>query len=184
MVAGGHRDAVEVGESPRDTKDVNPTELELKPHARSRTISSMSLVIDCPTCRCKARVVTDGYVNMHFDSEGDLCPFRRTAHAGGGGGIKRTPQPNTAAAVQAQETPQRRTKKSQPPATPNSRCLRCGNLAPTGPAYAGRLAAHTRPSGHWCRGGVPPTEQQRKKNRPKRSVWTVSGGLPTLGRRK
>jgi hypothetical protein len=32
------------------------------------------------------------------------------------------------------------------------------------------------------RGGIPPTEQQRKKNKTKRSVWTVSGGLPTLGK--
>jgi len=64
------------------------------------------------------------------------------------------------------------------------KCPRCG-VTVTVRGEGEPLPAHQRPSRLWCAEGVPPTEYQRAKarakGRGKRSVWAVSGGLPTLG---
>lgn len=65
----------------------------------------------------------------------------------------------------------------------NMKCPRCGvSVTVRGDDP---IPAHQRPSSRWCAEGLKPTELQRiraqGKRRRKGSVWSVGGGLPTLG---
>lgn len=62
-------------------------------------------------------------------------------------------------------------------------CPRCGGAVRLG--SDGRISAHQLPSKRWCSAGIDPTPAERAKTqgKRKRSIWTVSGGLPTHGKR-
>lgn len=76
-------------------------------------------------------------------------------------------------------------RADEPPKEPRRRveCPRCGVVVTV--RGDGPLPAHQRPSFRWCAEGLAPTEAERAKakgRRRKGSVWSVGGGLPTLGK--
>jgi len=114
------------------------------------------------------------------------CSFVRTAHSAG----KSATNPTSEKRAKRLDPP---VSKPQP-APPKTRtktvktvkgveCPVCGRTVP----LSGRidLQAHKKATtGRWCKGGKTPTDAEKRKAAGKRSVWTVSGGLPGLGRRR
>lgn len=82
--------------------------------------------------------------------------------------------------------PVARPQPEAPPRPPKRKieCPRCGVVVVE--RGDGSLPAHQRPSMRWCAEGARPTEAERlraqAKRRRKGSVWSVGGGLPTLGK--
>lgn len=69
------------------------------------------------------------------------------------------------------------------PAKVKLACPRCGVVVVK--VGDGPLPAHQRPTYRWCAEGKAPTEAEKfkaKGRRKKGSVWSVGGGLPTLGK--
>jgi hypothetical protein len=156
------------------------------------------VTIKCPTCLGPAVVITAGRVRMHFDADGDLCTFTRTASSPGGKPIsdeERRARKDAQALVKARvrlrneaadaarkaEQQARRAAKEARARANAAVCPVCGS----GVQWVGAdLTAHQKPtSGRWCKGGKDPTGAERARARKSRSVWTVSGGLPSLGKR-
>lgn len=150
----------------------------------------MPVVITCPRCKRQARVIAGGRVAFHFDSEGNQCDFVRTARSSGGGGRKPksiAPErlPKVVAAVE-QELARKKGRTGQRGGQGRGRlsCPKCEQHVKR-IGDSDRLGAHRNPrSNRWCSAGEEPTDKQRRQGLKRRSVWTVSGGLPTLGRRR
>lgn len=70
-------------------------------------------------------------------------------------------------------------KKGKPPREVCKACLRAVSVRASSPTG---LQAHQRPNGRWCGGGAKPSEAQRNGTAKGKSVHTVSGGLPGLGK--
>lgn len=136
----------------------------------------MPVTIICPTCGSLVRLLRDGFVHVHPGVAGIPCSFVRTAHSDGAA-PKGTPA--TKVAKPTKRNPAAAVKVAKIRVT----CAKCGigyarNVNVTGP-----LMAHMTPeTKRWCPGGLEPTAKQIKAFRKPRG-WTVSGGLPTLGRR-
>jgi len=138
---------------------------------------------------------------MHFDHEGDLCPFVRTAHSPGGKSLsieerdrrretqkalraKLLAEKEAAAALERERKRARQREFIRQENAMTTNCPVCGEKVKW-VRNRGELSAHQKPdSRRWCKGGVEPTERQRAQSRKHRSVWTISGGLPTLGKRR
>jgi hypothetical protein len=156
----------------------------------------MAVEFDCPECGRRARIVTGGYVEAHEASAGVVCSFTRTARSGERPTFVE-PTPETVARIAAlreqreaaklERAERRRRAQAKEPGSTSPRgkmvCPRCDALVARSQASSTRLVAHKRPSGHWCKGGAEPTAKQRAKTQKRRSVRTVSGGLPSLGKR-
>jgi hypothetical protein len=164
----------------------------------------MSVLIKCPTCGAQVTVIRDGYVIAH--PAGTVpCTFVRTANSPGASTPKVQPREaadaaaTRAARVAAKEAElskkvsdrlerkeiAARRKAITVAASIRHEC-RCGYRSSEIPDEKGRVRAHLRSdSNRWCSGGRTPTDAERKKAKKlqRGSVWTVSGGLPTLGRR-
>ena len=168
----------------------------------------MSVQIKCPTCGGRVTIIRDGYVAAHKSGLGP-CTFTRTAHSTPRSGVrgargassvsrqhsaqsmaKRVAAVAQEAAEVAQKAADRKERKrsalERKAAQTRIRYVcPCGIASYQIPNEKGLIRAHLRAdSNRWCRGGEKPTEAERKKVKPKKkgSVWTVSGGLPTLGR--
>jgi len=152
------------------------------------------VIIECPTCGANVRLRAEGFVDPHPGNRGQVCTFTRTAFSRGGS--TKTAEERAEIARRAKEAinkrpaktpaqPTEKTAAAKPKPKPARReCPRCGRRVGAS-AKTGDLAAHTRPdSARWCKGGAEPSDAQRHRAAPKRSVWTISGGLPTLGRRR
>lgn len=155
----------------------------------------MTVTITCPTCKAQVTLVTNGVVRAHGDPR---CSFTKTPGNKASGGVKKvlTGAELELSQQQKAESRARRTAAAaanpklakKPKAQKNGPakviCTHCGGrTALVSMKRDLGLKAHLRPSGRWCSAGVPPTDGQRAKARRKRSVWTTSGGLPTLGGR-
>jgi hypothetical protein len=161
-------------------------------------------MISCPTCQASVRLLVGGRVATHGSP---TCPFRRTA---GVGALKAKPawtvdQQANADARGARRRAPGATEKSlkveaklarqaeaklnpaeaklpKPPA-PRVVCPVCKESLKSGAKTLTGIPAHHKAStSRWCSGGREPNAKQRGKIH--RSVWSVSGGLPTLGRRR
>ncbi len=149
----------------------------------------MPVMITCPTCKGTVRLLRGGAVAMHFDNEGDLCPFTQTARSAERKAPKRY-TPEQRAEILGREkkrVPGEKPSKARQPADegrPKVECSKCQQVVRLAKKADGTLEAHRRQSGRWCTGGAAPSEKQMKAVGRGRSVWTVSGGLPTLGKRR
>jgi hypothetical protein len=146
----------------------------------------MSILISCPTCRQHVTVIADGFVREHLVN-GTLCSFTRTSRT------TTQPMPQLTAdekkAAEAAKRRKRVIRKEQkameavrnPP--PNKPVLYiCGICGRKVTGKPDQLAAHGNPeTNRWCKGGATP--KKPKGGKAKRSVWTVAGGLPGLGKR-
>lgn len=125
--------------------------------------------------------------------EGAACTFTRTAHSEGA--PSRAPGEREAlnlarraarveADVSAEIAGEKKTLRAQAAAKKvKVPCEVCGLKMSSTIVTGTRIGAHQNPqTNRWCRGGVQPTDAQRTKAKTRRSVWAVSGGLPTLGR--
>lgn len=148
----------------------------------------MPMKLHCPVCRTEVTLLRDGYVTAHRNADGEPCPFKRTARSGPAYRQKRS-APERESLVAAREEKAATKNAAQARATSKKTqskklaCLACGALVKGSAASPTGIAAHTRASGRWCRGGGAPTQAQRNQAAKGTSVRTVSGGLPTLGRR-
>lgn len=160
----------------------------------------MAVMFTCPRCGQTARIVSGGHVEAHEATPGEPCTFTKTPSSGGvreksadvraiRAAQRRAEDVEKAAARAAQkaraaesrgQAEAARLEQRRRTAASRVECPRCHALVLPSKTSETGLVAHTRPSGHWCKGGAEPTAKQR---RAKRSVWPVSGGLPGLGRR-
>jgi hypothetical protein len=166
----------------------------------------MPVSITCPKCGAQVELRQHGFVKKHGGTT--PCTFVRTAHTGTDfrtsevrleRAAKRSEaaeaelvRKRAASALRAQaeiDTKERRRREqlAYRLAHPPVQCAKCdgrGQLV----EGTSKLHAHLRSDSiRWCSGGVPPTDEQRKKaakGKKKRSVWATSGGLPTLGQRR
>ena len=156
----------------------------------------MPILIDCPTCHQQVTVRSGGQVDRHMAGT-RVCTFTKTASsdsrpkqvfsdsdrrkAAARALMAEQEQERQVARAEARARKQARRAEREPkPARVTVECPRCKQMVTE--KDGGVLAAHQRPSDRWCGGGVQPTPGQRKKAAKRRSVWTTSGGLPTLGR--
>jgi hypothetical protein len=142
----------------------------------------MAVQIRCPECLAEVRVRRDGFVDSHPDGEG-TCPFVRTARSG----TKPVPRRlspkeqaelNRKKSVLAAEESRRARKviEQQTAIKKSEMCTVCGRNV--GSNAKDGISGHTnRQTGDWCKGG----SEASRRSSP--NVWTVSGGLPGLGRR-
>jgi len=151
----------------------------------------MPVIIKCPTCGASVRILPQGFVQEH-GPVGHRCSFVRTAHSSGADtSLTPTAKHAKRMAVKAREAAEQKAKRERravqsmrvpKPKKPSVECSVCGRKVQLSGVD---LQAHQKlTTGRWCKGGKTPTEAQKNKARGKRSVWTVSGGLPGLGRRR
>jgi hypothetical protein len=171
----------------------------------------MAVEFTCPECGNTARIVAGGFVEAHEATAGKLCAFTRTARSGTRTpSAALTPAQEAKLERQraeltrltnrkaANETISSKTKSAAlttPPAPPKEptktqrpsffiECAKCRvTVKVRSETHSGRLPAHQRSSGRWCSAGAEPTEGQKKRSGARRSVHTVTGGLPGLGKR-
>lgn len=152
------------------------------------TNTERGVFITCPKCQANVRLLAHGFVAPHDSTEDRQCNFKRTAHSG--------MRPVSARLTEAQRSEldrkkadykaaerAKRDRQSQQLAQ-NKRREVCGKCNKQVQAVSLGLAAHLSPSGkRWCQGGVPPTARQQQARYMGKSVRTVPGGLPGLGKR-
>ena len=141
----------------------------------------MAVQIRCPERLAEVRVRRDGFVDSHSDGEG-ACPFVRTARSGTKP-VPRRLSPNERAELNRKKSlfskESRRRRKvieQQTAVKKRERCKVCGRQV--GSNAKDGISGHTnRQTGDWCKGG------SEASHRSSPNAWTVSGGLPGLGRR-
>ena len=136
----------------------------------------MPVTISCPTCGSPVRLLRDGFVQIHPGVAGRACTFVRTAHSAG-------VAPKVTPAATIAKPPKMKQAALVKVAKIRVTCAVCGTGSMRNADVTGPLMAHMTPeTNRWCPGGIEPTAKQKKAFRKPRG-WTVSGGLPTLGRR-
>jgi hypothetical protein len=156
----------------------------------------MPVLITCPTCGTEVQLLAHGFVQMHGGSS--PCSFVRTPFTNARGGktsratvekraAAKAEKAAAAAELQANLVAAKAAKAKQQLENPRVLCAKCESKVHLVDGST-MLYAHLRSdSNRWCSGGVAPTDAERKKElkgKRKKSVWAVSGGLPTLGRRR
>lgn len=173
----------------------------------------MSVIIRCPLCAADVQLLPGGFVKEHGgDTPCRFVRTANNVYGGSGRAARSLADIAVAEAKAAEKAvawqiaqerakekrirdeesrEQREIRKLKQIAAarlrnPLVQCPKCDSKVKQ-TAAPGKLNPHLRSdSNRWCSGGIKPTAAERKaalKGKPKRSVWSASGGLPTLGRR-
>ncbi|THG33257.1 hypothetical protein [Naasia lichenicola] len=136
----------------------------------------MPVLITCPTCGAEVRLLPDGHVKVHRIG-GALCSFVRTASSASVGQENPFADP-----VKRQALQERRALLKVQEAAAKEREKRSKELrkkrAQADKALRDKLQLKQKID------GLTRTDRRkRKKTKGGGSVWTISGGLPSLGKR-
>lgn len=161
----------------------------------------MAVEFTCPSCGCRAVIVSDGFVRPHPTAVGEPCTFVRTAHSGsastrqrrrGDAGTRQrsaspelpTPDTTRHCKKRGQEDPARivgQRLDAEVNASRRSICPACGQEV--GMTSRCEFYAHPDEDWRWCsegKAGIGPDRSHAKV----REARAISIGLPVLGKRR